>query len=122
MSFSNQDAIVDRNNCYFLRTHESERTLYWILNFKEDGKILGHTRMTLPEYKKRVAPTDSVVLDPQFAIFQRLDPAKVPEFSIDQFVDTKVPLDFPDLFATNPEVVKRGMGLQPEAFADLLRK
>ena len=122
MSFGNQDAIVDRNNCYFLRTPETERTLYWVLNFKEDGKVLGHTRMTLPEYKKRVALTDSVVLDPQFAIFQRLDPAKVPEFPIDQFVDTKVPLDFPDLFATNPEVVKRGMGLQPEAFADMIKK
>ncbi len=122
MSFGNQDAIVDRNNCYFLRTPETERTLYWVLNFKEEGKILGHTRMTLPEYKKRVAPTDSVVLDPQFAIFQRLDSAKVPEFPIDQFVDTKVPLDFPDLFATNPVVVKRGMGLQPEAFADMIKK
>ena len=122
MSFGNQDAIVDRNNCYFLRVPETERTLYWVLNFKEDGKVLGHTRMTLPEYKKRVAPTDSVVLDPQFAIFKRLDPAKVPAFSIDQFVDTKVPLDFPDLFATNPEVLKRDMGLQPEAFADMIKK
>ncbi|MEI6036445.1 MAG: right-handed parallel beta-helix repeat-containing protein [Planctomycetota bacterium] len=122
MSFGNQDAIVDRNNCYFLRVPETERTLYWVLNFKEDGKVLGHTRMTLPEYKKRVAPTDSVVLDPQFAIFKRLDPAKVPAFSIDQFVDTKVPLDFPDLFATNPEVLKRNMGLQPEAFADMIKK
>jgi len=122
MSFGNQDAIVDRNNCYFLRVPETERTLYWVLNFKEDGKVLGHTRMTLPEYKKRVAPTDSVMLDPQFAIFKRLDPAKVPAFSIDQFVDTKVPLDFPDLFATNPEVVVRDMGLQPEAFADMVKK
>ncbi len=116
MSFGNQDAIVDRNNCYFLRVPETQRTLYWVLNFKEDGKILGHTRMTLPEYKKRVAPTDSIVLDPHFAIFQRLNPTKVPAFPIDQFVDTRVPLDFPDLFATNPEVVKRGMGLQPEEF------
>jgi hypothetical protein len=37
-------------------------------------------------------------------------------------VDTKVPLDFPDLFATNPEVIKRGMGLQPEAFADMIKR
>lgn len=122
MQFGNQDAIVDRNNCYFLRVPETQRTLYWILNFKEDGKVIGHTRMTLPEYKKRVAPTDSVVLDPQFAIFQRLDPTKVPAFPIDQFVDTKVPLDFPDLFATNPAVVRRSIGLQPEAFADMLKK
>ena len=78
--------------------------------------------MTLPDYKNRVAPTDSVVLDPQFAIFQRLDPAKVPAFPIDKFVSTEVPLDFPDLFATNPAVVRRGMGLQPEAFADMTKK
>jgi hypothetical protein len=122
MQLGDQDAIVDRNNCYILRVPETERTLYLVINFKEGGKVLGHTRMTLPDYKKRVAPTDSVVLDPQFAIFKRLDPAKVPAFSIDQFVDTKVPLDFPDLFATNPEVLERDMGLQPEAFADMVKK
>jgi hypothetical protein len=122
MSFGHQDAIIDRNNCYFLRTPEAERTLYWIINFKENGRALGHTRMTLPDYRQRVAPTDSVVLDPQFAIFKRLDPAKVPAFPIDKFVSTEVPLDFPDLFATNPAVVRRSIGLQPEAFADMLKK
>jgi len=120
LSFGNQDDIVDKNNCYFLRTPEEERTFFWILNFRERGKLLGHTLMTLPDYKKRVAPTDSIVADPQFAVFKRLDAAKNPPFAIDRLVGNEVPLDFPDLFATNPEVVKRGMGLQPSAFADML--
>jgi hypothetical protein len=120
LSFGNQDDIVDKNNCYFLRTPEEERTFFWILNFRERGKLLGHTLMTLPDYKKRVAPTDSIVADPQFAVFKRLDAAKNPPFAIDRLVGNEVPLDFPDLFATNPEVVDRGMGLQPSAFADML--
>jgi hypothetical protein len=32
------------------------------------------------------------------------------------------PIDFPDVFATNPEIVTRGIGLQQEAFADMIPK
>ena len=120
VSIGTQDDVVDQNNCYFLRTPEEERTLFWLINFREGGKLLGHKLMTLPDYKKRVAPTDSIVADPRFAVFKRLDAAKNPPFVIDRLVGNEVALDFADLFATNPEVLKRGMGLQPSAFADML--
>ena len=38
-----------------------------------------------------------------------------PVFLVDRLLGKK-DLDFPDLFATRPEVAKRGIGLQREAF------
>jgi len=114
-----QHGIEDRNNCYFLRAPDEERQLFWVLNFAEDGKSPSHTRMSLADYDRRVRPTASIIADPQFAAIQKLDPAKVAKFPIDSLAS---PFDFQDLFATNPEVIKRGIGLQPEAFADMVKK
>ena len=33
-------------------------------------------------------------------------------------MDPAIKLDFDSFFATNPEVAKRGIGLQPDAFKD----
>lgn len=33
-------------------------------------------------------------------------------------MDLGLKLDFDSFFATNPEVIRRGIGLQPEAFKD----
>jgi hypothetical protein len=114
-----QTGIEDHNNCYFLRAPDEERQLFWVLSFSEGGKNLGHTRMSLADYERRVRPTGSIIADPQFPAIQKLDPAKVAKFPIDSLAS---PFDFQDVFATNPEVVKRGMGLQPEAFADMIKK
>ena len=75
--------------------------------------------MSLADYDRRVRPTGSIIADPQFPAIQKLDPAKLAKFPIDSLAS---PFDFQDLFATNPEVIKRGIGLQPEAFAGMLRK
>ena len=117
--YGTQHGIEDHNNCYFLRAPDDERQLFWVLNFTEGGKNLGHTRMSLADYDRRVRPTGSIIADPQFPAIQKLDPAKLAKFPIDSLAS---PFDFQDLFATNPEVIKRGIGLQPEAFADMLRK
>jgi hypothetical protein len=117
--YGTQDGIEDRNNCYFLRAPDDERQLFWVLNFSEGGKNLGHTRMSLADYDRRVRPSGSIIADPQFPAIQKLAPAKVAPFPIDSLAS---PFDFQDVFATNPEVVIRGMGLQPEAFADMITK
>jgi parallel beta-helix repeat protein len=114
-----QHGIEDRNNCYFLRVPDEERQLFWVLNFAEGAEKPRHTRMSLAEYDRRVKVTGSILADPRFPAVQRLAPAKVAPFPVDSLAGF---LDFPDVFATNPEVVNRGMGLQPEAFADMLRK
>jgi hypothetical protein len=41
-----------------------------------------------------------------------------PDFSTDRMMDATLSLDFHSFFATNPEVVKRGLRLEPEAFKD----
>jgi len=117
--YGSQNGIEDRNNCYFLRAPDEDRQLFWVLNFSEGGKNLGHTRMSLADYDRRVRPTGSIIADPQFPAIQKLDPAKVAPFPIDSINRT---FDFEEVFATNPEVVKRGMGLQPEVFADMIKK
>jgi hypothetical protein len=114
-----QHGIEDHNNCYFLRAPDEERQLFWVLNFAEDGKPPSHIRMSLADYDRRVRPTASIIADPQFPAIQKLDPTKLAKFPIDSLAS---PFDFQDLFATNPEVIKRGIGLQPEAFADMVKK
>lgn len=116
--YGGQNTVVDRNNCYFLRVPDQERKPYWILNFQEGGRNLGHTRMGLQEYNKRVATTDSMIADPRFAVLAKMDSAKLEKYPIDSLKDG-IPLDFPDFFATNPDVLARGIGLQPAAFADM---
>ncbi len=111
--------IEDHNNCYFLRVPDDERQLFWVLNFSEEGKNPSHTRMSLADYDRRVRPTGSIIADPQFPAIQKLDPAKAAKFPIDSLAS---PIDFHDLFATNPAVVKRGIGLQQEAFADMIKQ
>jgi parallel beta-helix repeat protein len=116
--YGSQHGIEDQNNCYFLRAPDEERQLFWVLNFAEDGKPPIHTRMSLADYDRRVRPTASIIADPQFPALRKLDPAKVSRFPIDSLAS---PFDFQDLFATNPEVIKRGIGLQPGEFADMIR-
>jgi hypothetical protein len=64
--------------------------------------------MTLPEYRERVGDTGSFVANPQMpgALGFRQRWQQIKNNDLD------------GLFATNPEVVLRGIGLQPEAFGD----
>ena len=88
------------NNCFYTRWPEQDRKV--ISGYLSDG-------VTLPEYRVLVRETDSFVANPQMpgalGFRQGWGPA----------IPNK---DFNGLFATNPEVVKRGIGLQPEAFGD----
>ena len=109
------EQIKDDNNCYVLRVPDDKKKLFWILGFQEDGENLGHVRMSLEEYSRRVTPTSSIVADPGFPALADLSPEQKKSYFMDLLYKAGS-LDFPDFFATNPEVVKRGMGLQPEAF------
>jgi hypothetical protein len=96
------------NNCFFLRTAESERPIF------------GHDGGRLAEYEKKVGLEGAnLTANPRFSV------AKGDEELAKEQYFTEVLLhrirDFPDLFATNPEVVERGIGLQPDAFKDFQR-
>jgi tetratricopeptide (TPR) repeat protein len=89
----------ESNNCFYTRWAEQDR------------KVIGTYRggMTLPEYRAVVRETDSVAANPQMPGARGFRQGWGPALA------TK---DFHGLFAANPLVVSRGIGLQPEAFGD----
>ncbi|MFA7157998.1 MAG: right-handed parallel beta-helix repeat-containing protein, partial [Kiritimatiellia bacterium] len=86
-------STVESNNCFYLRWPETERM---IVNY-----------LTMPEYRA-IKGTDSFVANPQLPGGQGFRQGW-------QQIDVS---DFPPLLASNPELVRRGIGLQPEAFND----
>lgn len=99
-----------RNNCYLLRDviPLKERALLTTLTIGEAGAYIHEPLFADPAFAG----------DPNPAAGTPVMPNGVRVIAPDRMMDAKVPLDFNSFFATNPEVVKRGMGLQPEAFKD----
>ena len=97
------DLMEFRNNCFLLRC------------FPPDKREVFH-KMPFPEYEKKYGGTQTVYGDPKFA--GDPNPTNTAGFPPDRMMDPGLKLDFNSFFATNPEVVKRGIGLQPEAFKD----
>lgn len=87
-----------RNNCFHVRLSEYDRKL-----FGSDGG-----GMTLPEYRQSGGESDSLVANPHMpgVLGWRQGWCQIQDN------------DFDGLFATNPKIVVRGIGLQPEAFRD----
>ena len=85
---------IGADNCFYTRWPETERL---VIN-----------NMTLPEYRARVGDTGSFVANPQM-------PGALGFRQGWQQIKNK---DFDGLFAANPRIVLRGIGLQPEAFRD----
>lgn len=130
------ETMREDNNCYFMRIPIEERMLFMFYGpFEQERAASGYgvsddgsgmvitelTRMSLPQYLESFNPnSSSIAADPLFAgalgFDTASDPAE-PKYVVD-FLMTNPDLDFNDLFATNSEVVERGIGLQPEAFAD----
>ncbi len=112
--------IEDTNNIYFLSKPASERQLYWLLNYTDGKAAPAHTKMSLPEYQ-RLFPSKgrpSVVADPLFAGMMHAKPAGLPPAKQSELLFPLGRVDFDTFFATNPEVVERGAGLQREAFRE----
>lgn len=131
------EAMVEADNVYFLRVPDQEKRMWHFYDpeayarcaaayhlrtsFDQPPAITKLTRMSQAEYASRFHPESrSLIADPIFAatvgakpLDRRGEPVYLPDFLL-----SKENLDFPDLFATNSEVVKRGIGLQPEAFVD----
>jgi hypothetical protein len=102
-------AFRHRNNCYFLRDciPVEERSL----NGNKPASQLSHYIL------------EPLFADPLFAGDPGIagKPADKSGFSPDRMMEPGLKLDFDSFFATNPDLVKRGIGLQREAFKDLLR-
>lgn len=142
LSISRVEAMEEDNNLYYLRIPEDERrfiTLYGNEAFTRAAQAFGvifdedyqpvvaeQLRLTLAEFRARFNPdSTSFVGDPAFAA--TVDMARVDEdgnpvnYLVDQLVsgfNRGIELDFNALFSTDPEVLRRNIGLQPEAFGD----
>ena len=64
--------------------------------------------------------SDSLFVDPQFAGVAEAARAgeSVAEFPVETLMRPTMDIDFDSFFTTDPELVERGTGLQPEAFAE----
>jgi len=107
------DDFVEKNNCYFLRVPDEERKLFSFGDYKGTN-----TRLSVAAYCENGKVSDSIVANPQFAALLTTNtPASTNVvFPVDKLVGLK--LDFSQLFATNPELVRRGIGLVPGDFSD----
>ncbi len=93
------------NNCFFLRYPEAERPVF------------GRGARSLAEYDRdQGGARGNLVRDPQFRSARDNDLVSADGLFQDRMVNAMT--DFPDLFATDRQLLDRGIGLQPEAFGD----
>lgn len=98
---------VMRNNAFYLRAPAGERRWRGDETFDDMLAELADGDLTL-------------LVDPRFKgtlEMDRYDDEGTPVFLADRLMHNR-DLDFPDLFATDSALVERGIGLQPDAFAD----
>ena len=118
------EKFYDENNCYYLRKPDKERRMFLFYADPELKKFpsLHDRRMSLADYKLKVRETSSFMANPWFkATVGMKEDGKMGKYAKEILIDrlmSNMNLDFPDFFATTTEVVKRGIGLQPEAFKD----
>jgi len=103
-----KEAFRMHNNCYFLRS------------FPPETRVLMGKSSVAADLAEHIM--DPLFADPMFAGAVALagDMEEPPEFSVELLLNPRLPIDFDSFFATNREVIERGIGLQPEAFNDFL--
>lgn len=108
------DAFQQHNNCYLLRD---------VIPLKERYMVGTSTIDALGAHIINPLFADpGFAGDPNPSQGNLVMPNGVRVIAPDRMMDARVPLDFNSFFATNPEVIKRGMGLQPEAFREFKSK
>ncbi len=140
------EAYVDDNNCHFLRQSDADRKMFYFYTKEEreraskagEGAELTDLRLVArkslaDQCRAMKRPMTSIFEDPDFLATRDLTPAEKKKAADDiaakgnksmhSFplgkgtisLNSKT-MDFNWFFARNPEVVRRGIGLQPEAF------
>lgn len=130
------DVLLLDNNCFFLRRPLEERplvTLYGDVAFERAAVVYEldfdasrldlseevNPRLLIDGVEALLGDTRTIAVDPGFpalAGIPRTNDDGEPVFPVDRLGRRE--MDFPDLFATHPELIRRGIGLQPAAFED----
>jgi hypothetical protein len=130
------ESLVEGDNCYYLRLPDEEKkgfgfygdeayrrmAVYYGLksSFEKPSVFADLTRLSLKDYQAKFGDTGSFVANPGFKgslAMKSQDKDGKPLFLPDLLIG-KTDLDFPDLFATDPKVVEKGIGLVPDDFKD----
>lgn len=99
------DLFRMNNNCFYIRCFTpADRKLMNAMNVTEAGELIAGAQFENPGFAGLAALLKAG---------QRRH-----EFDPDVLVESPQMLDFNAYFATNPAVIARGIGLQPQAFAD----
>ena len=122
-SIENVESLIERDNCYYMRLPDEKRAMF---QFYGDADVFGgRDRVGLEGYQKVVGDTGSFLGNPWFKGTLGMKEGETvrdrgvvyPVILSDKLVG-KPDLDFPDLFATDPKAVEKGVGLVPEDFED----
>lgn len=116
--FNLGEDTVNRNNCYYLRDRFSPETR---TPYDMGGK-------TFSRLQEKGIILDPLFANPRFAGVVTPDARFNPSYDMgyaledspDRLMDAALDLSFADFFATNPEVLERGIGLIPADFESLL--
>lgn len=138
LSIGKIESLIEHANAYYLRVPDAERRLFMFYEpepaygraarayglrdtFETPSVIQERTHIGVAEYQQQFNPaSDSVVLDPLFKgtlAWDRTDDDGKPVYLGDR-LSARDDLDFHHLFTAHPDLKMRGIGLQPEAFAD----
>lgn len=126
------DSLQENDNCYFFRIPATERKPFlfytdvaygrpaetWGMEteFADETPVAELQQLSLDEYRESYSTgSNSFAADPGFAATLGVDLKD--RYSPDWLMGQR-PLTFSMLFATNPEVVGRDIGLQRSAFTD----
>ncbi|MFA7158638.1 MAG: right-handed parallel beta-helix repeat-containing protein [Kiritimatiellia bacterium] len=105
------DSIQQENNCFFLRAPPDQRE-----NLAFFHQSAGNLKLS--EWFQLKGANGSLAGNPGFAAMPSVPTNAATNAFIPDLLPKKKDLDFPDLFATDPKVVEKGIGLEPEAFND----
>jgi len=133
LEISDARFLREENNCFYMRLPADERKVAMLYDAKAyertipgfglnpvEASELPDTplKVTLADLQKKTGSTTSIAANPQFrgaADLGQVDKDGKPLFMADVLL-TKKDADFADYFATDPEMIRREIGLQPKAF------
>lgn len=106
------ESLTMQDNCFQIRAiPEDERILFSDVDHALRKVTASYTRDAL---NQTFGKTGTLIANPHFVG----DPGDKTTFSMERMVRADTPIDFDFFYTAHPDLMEKGIGLQPEAFAD----
>lgn len=114
-------SMVMNENCYYVRPRDGDRPVFFIIDQPGDSP---HARnrmeqVSLQQFDDQYGDSHSIFANPGFPVWANVDTTKTTRSGDPVFPADTVPrgdLNFSDFFTTNPILIERDIGLQPQVF------